>query len=100
LGGRLIPRRSAAFAPRSPAAHATELAALRHRIRAGEVCLVVVRRLAAFDRNPARVMALLRECEEWDVRVLVLEGPLQHLPMRWLLAHLGQQLEEGLEVGG
>ena len=37
---------------------------------------------------------------EWDARVLVLQGRLQHLPMRWLLAYLRDRMAEGLEVDG
>jgi len=88
------------FAPRSPEAHPDDLAALRREMQTGGICLVAVRELAAVDRDPARVMALLRECEEWDARVLVLQGRLQHLPMRWLLAYLRDRMAEGLEVDG
>jgi len=90
----------AVFDPPAPAAHAAELAALRRRIRARELALVLVPRLAVVDRDPARVVALLRECEEWGVLVAVRDGPLRAVPTRCLLAHLRRRLLKGLPVDG
>lgn len=90
----------AVFDPPLPAAHTAELAALRRRIRAGELALVLVPRLAVIDRDPARVMALLRECEEWGVLVSVRSGPLRAVPTRCLLTHLRRCLTKGRPVDG
>src|SRR5262245_815265 len=91
-------RGTAVFDPPAPAAHAAELASLRRRIRARELALVLVPRLSVVDRDPARVMALLRECEEWGVVLAVRGGPLRAVPTRCLLVHLRRQLTKGLPV--
>jgi hypothetical protein len=97
---RAYARSTVVFDPPAPSAHADELAALRRRIRARELALVLVPRLAVVDRDPARVMALLRECEEWGVHLEVRGGPLRAVPTRCLLGHLRRRLMKGLPVDG